>query len=97
MALNKTVILFESPHRLKKFLALAREEFGPGLTAGVAREISKIYEEWIVGPIDETIARVDAAGDVKGEIVVLLRPPEKARGGEEDAENTEYGQGPTLP
>ncbi len=97
LALNKTVILFESPHRLKKFLALAREEFGPGLTAGVAREISKIYEEWIVGPIDETIARVDAAGDVKGEIVVLLRPPEKARGGEEDAENTEYGQGPTLP
>ncbi|MCM2266981.1 MAG: 16S rRNA (cytidine(1402)-2'-O)-methyltransferase [Elusimicrobiales bacterium] len=74
--LNKTVILFESPFRLKKFLALAREEFGPGLTALVAREISKIYEEWTGGLIDETIARIAAAGDVKGEVVVLLRPPQ---------------------
>ena len=73
--LNKTVILFESPFRLKKFLALAREEFGPGLTAVVAREISKIYEEWTGGAIDETIAKMEAAGDVKGEVVVLLRPP----------------------
>jgi 16S rRNA (cytidine1402-2'-O)-methyltransferase len=84
--LNKTVILFESPHRLKKFLALAREEFGPGLTVIVAREISKIYEEWTGGPIDETIAKVEAAGEVKGEIVLLLRPPEKAGGEQEDEE-----------
>ena len=82
--LNKTVILFESPYRLKKFLAMAREEFGPGLTAIVAREISKIYEEWVGGPIDETIAKFEAAGDVKGEIVLLLRPPEK--GAEEESE-----------
>lgn len=74
--LKKTVILFESPYRLKKFLAMAREEFGPALTAIVAREISKIYEEWTGGLIDETISKIEAAGDVKGEVVVLLRPPE---------------------
>ena len=85
-SLNKTVILFESPHRLKKFLALAREEFGPGLTAIVAREISKVYEEWTGGPIDETIAKIEAAGEVKGEVVVLLRPPEKPGEDEEDEE-----------
>lgn len=78
--LKKTVILFESPYRLKKFLALAREEFGPGLTAVIAREISKIYEEWTGSLIDETIAGVEAAGDVKGEVVVLLRPPDTAGG-----------------
>jgi 16S rRNA (cytidine1402-2'-O)-methyltransferase len=91
-ALKKTVILFESPHRLKKFLALAREEFGPGLTAVIAREISKIYEEWVGGPVDETIAKIEAAGDVKGEVVVLLRPADSeeeereapASGGPED-------------
>ncbi|MBI4351959.1 MAG: 16S rRNA (cytidine(1402)-2'-O)-methyltransferase [Elusimicrobia bacterium] len=92
-ALNKTVILFESPHRLKKFLALAREQFGPGLTAVVAREISKLYEEWTAGPIDETIAKIEAAGDVKGEVVVLLRPPEKA--GEEEDEEENPGQDET--
>lgn len=85
-SLNKTVILFESPRRLKKFLALAREEFGPGLTAVVAREISKVYEEWTGGPIDETIAKIEAAGEVKGEVVVLLRPPEKAGSDEEEDE-----------
>ena len=74
--LKKTVILFESPYRLKKFLALAKEEFGPGLTAIVAREISKIYEEWTGALIDETIAKIEAAGEVKGEIVLLLRPPD---------------------
>ena len=84
--LNKTVILFESPFRLKKFLAMAREEFGPGLTAIVAREITKIYEEWTGGLIDETIAKIDAAGDVKGEIVLLLRPP-AAKEEEEEADS----------
>ena len=91
-SLNKTVILFESPHRLKKFLALAREEFGAGLTAVVAREISKVYEEWTGGPIDETIAKIEAAGDVKGEVVVLLRPPEK-----EGEEEEEEGPDPDAP
>ncbi|MHB0995573.1 MAG: 16S rRNA (cytidine(1402)-2'-O)-methyltransferase [Elusimicrobiales bacterium] len=81
--LKKTVILFESPYRLKKFLALAREEFGPGLTAVVAREISKIYEEWTGALIDETISKIEAAGEVKGEIVVLLRPADTP---EEDPE-----------
>lgn len=88
--LKKTVILFESPYRLKKFLAMAREEFGPGLTALVAREISKIYEEWTGGLIDETIAKIEAAGEVKGEIVLLLRPPEAA---EEEADDEPGGPG----
>lgn len=88
--LKKTVILFESPYRLKKFLAMAREEFGPGLTALVAREISKIYEEWTGGLIDETIARIEAAGEVKGEIVLLLRPPEAV---EDEADDEPGGPG----
>lgn len=91
--LKKTVILFESPYRLKKFLALAREEFGPGLTAIVAREISKIYEEWTGGAIDETISKIEAAGDVKGEVVVLLRPAEAA----EDEEAAGPGDAGDLP
>jgi len=88
--LKKTVILFESPYRLKKFLALAKEEFGPGLTAIVAREISKIYEEWTGGLIDETIAKVEAAGEVKGEVVLLLRAPEAAE--EEDTPGPDDGE-----
>jgi 16S rRNA (cytidine1402-2'-O)-methyltransferase len=83
LGLGKTVILFESPHRLKKFLALVRAEFGPETTAVVAREISKIYEEWAGALIDETIAKFEAAGEVKGECVVLLRAPAKAAADDE--------------
>lgn len=88
-SLNKTVIVFESPYRLKKFLALVREGFGPGVTAIVARELSKIYEEWYGGAIDETLAKVEAAGEIKGEVVVLLRPP--AQGGAEDEDEDPEG------
>ncbi len=87
--LKKTVILFESPYRLKKFLALAREEFGPGLTAVIAREISKVYEEWTGALIDETISKLEAAGDVKGEVVVLLRPSEAAEDEPEEDTGTD--------
>lgn len=73
--LKKTVILFESPHRLKKFLVLLKEEFGAGLTAVIAREISKVYEEWSGGPLDEVLAKIEATEEVRGEIVLLLRPP----------------------
>ena len=92
--LKKTVILFESPYRLKKFLAMAREEFGPGLTAVVARELSKIYEEWVGGEIDDTIAKIEAAGEVKGEVIVLLRPPPDGEKEEESEDGEEADPSP---
>ena len=94
-SLHKTVILFESPHRLKKFLALMRETFGPGLTAMVAREISKVYEEWTGGKIDDAIAAAEAAGEVRGEVVVLMRPPDCLEADEEEAAQDDPGAGPS--
>lgn len=95
--LNKTVILFESPYRLKKFLAMAREEFGPELTAIVARELSKIYEEWIGGAVDDTIAKIEAAGEVKGEVVVLLRLHSESKDEEEETRRPGPEQPYALP
>lgn len=86
LALGKTVLVYESPYRLKKFLALVREEFGPETTAVVAREISKIYEEWAGGTIDEAIAKF-AEAEVKGECVVLLRGGKAAAEEEEAADD----------
>ena len=94
-SLHKTVILFESPHRLRKFLALVSDTFGPGVTAVVAREISKIYEEWAGGAIGETIAKFEAAGEVKGECVVLLRPPDAKDEEEADEEEEDPSADPT--
>ena len=88
LALGKTVIIYESPYRLKKFLSLVREELGPQTTAVVAREISKVYEEWAGALIDETIAKF-AEAEVKGECVVLLRGGAAAEEAEDAGEGAD--------
>lgn len=90
--LGKTVILYESPFRIKKFLGLVAEEFGPGTGTMVVRELTKLHEEWLGTTAQEVLLRLEAVKEVKGEITVLLRPPsaaEEADGGEE-----ENGMGP---
>ena len=71
--LGKTVILYESPYRIKKFLKTVAEEFSPKTQTVIARELTKIYEEFITGTAEEVLQRLEQCGDVKGEIVVLLR------------------------
>ncbi|OGS57079.1 MAG: 16S rRNA (cytidine(1402)-2'-O)-methyltransferase [Elusimicrobia bacterium RIFOXYB2_FULL_62_6] len=74
--LEKTVILYESPYRIKKFLELVSAEFGPGTATVVVRELTKMHEEWLKGTAQEVLRKLEAAKEVRGEITVLLRPPE---------------------
>lgn len=74
--LGRTVILYESPYRAAKFMALLAGEFGPGLKVVMARELTKLYEEWLTGTAGELAAAL-AAREVKGEIVILIEPPER--------------------
>ncbi|MBU2574996.1 MAG: 16S rRNA (cytidine(1402)-2'-O)-methyltransferase [Elusimicrobia bacterium] len=77
--LKKTVILYESPFRIKKFMELVVSEFGPGTETVIARELTKVYEEWLKGTALETLKKLEAVKEVKGEITVLLRPPDEGR------------------
>ena len=54
--LEKTVILYESPFRIKKFMELVATEFGPDTKTVIARELTKVYEEWLTGTAAEVIA-----------------------------------------
>jgi 16S rRNA (cytidine1402-2'-O)-methyltransferase len=66
-----TAIAFESPKRLPVSLAsLARAL--PGRRAAVCRELTKRFEEVVLGPADELAARF--AEPPKGEITVVLGP-----------------------
>lgn len=76
--LERTVILYESPYRIKKFLELVIAEFGPGTVTVVVRELTKLHEEWIQGTAQGTLEKLAAVKEVKGEITVLLRPPAAA-------------------
>jgi 16S rRNA (cytidine1402-2'-O)-methyltransferase len=66
----RTMVFFESPHRLVEALADAAEAFGPGRPAAVCRELTKTYEEIRRGPLAE-LAEWAAAG-VKGEITLVV-------------------------
>ncbi len=68
---ERTVILYESPHRLVKCLAQISELLGPERRVCVVREISKIHEEFRRGTAEE-VKDYYEANPPKGEIVVLL-------------------------
>lgn len=68
---DRTVVLYESPHRLVKCLAQIVEFMGEDRPVCVAREISKMYEEYQRGSAKEVLAYYEAHPP-KGEIVVLI-------------------------
>jgi 16S rRNA (cytidine1402-2'-O)-methyltransferase len=70
-ARTETMIFFESPERLAATLAEAAAAFGPERRAVVARELSKLHEEYARGTLGELAARFEAQPP-KGEITVLV-------------------------
>ncbi len=70
---ERTVILYESPHRLIRTLEALREVFGGDLRVAVARELTKKFEEIVRGTVDEALERF-GSGKVLGEFVVVFNP-----------------------
>jgi len=64
------MVFFEAPHRLHTCLTAMAEAFGPERAAAVCRELTKTYEEVRRGPLGDLAAW--AAGDVKGEITIVV-------------------------
>jgi len=71
-----TLVLYEAPHRLIDTLGDIREVLGERQVI-VARELTKIYEEFIHGTASEVIATV-SQGQVRGEVVILIAAGEIA-------------------
>lgn len=68
---DRTVIFYESPHRLVKTLEQVKEFFGGQRPVSVSRELSKKFEETKTGSVDELLAHFGSK-EVKGEIVVVV-------------------------
>ena len=73
---QRTMIFYESPHRLAKSLGQLAEVFGADRAASVSRELSKLHEENVRGSLGELIAYFSDR-PVKGEIVVVVSGCEK--------------------
>jgi 16S rRNA (cytidine1402-2'-O)-methyltransferase len=67
----RTIVLYESPHRLVKALEQFIEFFGPTRKASVSRELTKMFEENKRGSLQELLEYFKTK-TVKGEIVIVL-------------------------
>jgi 16S rRNA (cytidine1402-2'-O)-methyltransferase len=68
---ERTMVIFEAPHRLHESLVDAASILGADRAAAICREMTKTYEETIRGPLSELIAWASAR-EVLGEITLVI-------------------------
>ena len=66
---KETIIFYEAPHRIMKTLSLLKEVLGNRYVC-LARELTKINEEYIRGNLDELLELDESS--IKGEIVLIV-------------------------
>lgn len=94
---SRTMIIYESPHRLVKSLQQFVEVFGAQRQVSVCREISKLHEESVRGTLEQVLAHFTET-EPRGEIVIILagceeEPKKKQRASKErDAGAKPYGK-----
>ncbi|HAZ31016.1 TPA: 16S rRNA (cytidine(1402)-2'-O)-methyltransferase [Candidatus Acetothermia bacterium] len=74
-AVDCTVVFYESPHRLSSTLELVAELYGSRPVV-VARELTKVYEEFVRGSAEEVQREFASRPEIKGEIVLVVGPAE---------------------
>jgi 16S rRNA (cytidine1402-2'-O)-methyltransferase len=75
-ASGKTIIFYESPHRIKKTIAILSTIFDKNTKVVLARELTKIYEEFIRGSLEEINTQLESK-EILGEFVVIISPENK--------------------
>jgi 16S rRNA (cytidine1402-2'-O)-methyltransferase len=78
----RTQIFYEAPHRIVETLQDVVELLEPERHVVVAREVTKLHEEFLRGRAEDVLATLAKRGDVKGEITLLIG---KAEGTEQSA------------
>ncbi len=74
---ERTLVLYEAPHRLAESLRDAEEILGDR-PACIAREVSKVHEEFLRGKLSD-LAALAAQTVPRGEITLLIGPPERSK------------------
>jgi len=71
-AVARTVIFYEAPHRIEETLADLESVFGPELKVCLARELTKLHEEFVRATVSEARRDLAARERVRGEFVLLM-------------------------
>ena len=69
---ERTMIFYESPHRLLKTLQQFKEYFGADRRISVSRELTKMFEETVNGTVIQVLDHFWAK-EVRGEIVIVVQ------------------------
>jgi 16S rRNA (cytidine1402-2'-O)-methyltransferase len=69
-----THVFYEAPHRILDTLADVEAVFGASQHVVIARELTKLHEEFLRGPAGELRSQLAARASVRGEIVLMLAP-----------------------
>src|SRR6266404_3582534 len=78
-AAEQTLVFYEAPHRIVEALTDLLETMGPDRPVVVARELTKLHEEFLRGRAADVLAALRKRGDVKGEITLLVGKAEQAQ------------------
>ena len=83
----RTLIFYEAPHRILATLADLEAVWGPNLRVAVARELTKIHEEFLRCTVADARRELAARDRIRGEITLLVEalPPTRALPGAQSA------------
>jgi 16S rRNA (cytidine1402-2'-O)-methyltransferase len=73
----RTQVFYEAPHRVKEAVEDVVEILGAERQLVIAREVTKIHEEFLRGRAGEVLEVLKARGDIKGEITLLIGKAEE--------------------
>jgi 16S rRNA (cytidine1402-2'-O)-methyltransferase len=73
----RTQVFYEAPHRMVETVEDIAEVLGPERHIVIAREVTKVHEEFLRGRAEEVLETLKARGEVKGEITLLIGKAEE--------------------
>ena len=75
----RTQVFYEAPHRVKEAVEDIVATLGTDRQVVIAREVTKIHEEFLRGRASEVLATLNTRGDIKGEITLLIGKEEEGQ------------------
>jgi 16S rRNA (cytidine1402-2'-O)-methyltransferase len=75
---TRTQLFYEAPHRIVECLRDIVEVLGPERHVVVAREVTKLHEEFLRGRADDVLAQLAERSEVRGEITLLIGKAEES-------------------
>jgi 16S rRNA (cytidine1402-2'-O)-methyltransferase len=68
----RTEVFYEAPHRIVECVRDIVEVLGPDRHAVIAREVTKLHEEFLRGRAEELLTQLEERGEIRGEITLLI-------------------------